>query len=237
MHTKLFLALIWSTLLCQTISAQTSQADSLTEPVRLYRHEIAADGSPFIYSGRGIQLLYRHRLGKVNLTKKHPYQYALRGLVGHAREKYDYRFPERVSADTFFQRQLNGTTRQYDIALGLERQHALKRWRIYFGADVMTGWENRPMQIDHLAIVEGQQEILLRESESFYRSWWTGLSCFTGVQFFIMDEFSIGLEADYFGWVKQTRSNSLSDTEYRNTDLEMGVRAPRLFYLSMHFGK
>jgi hypothetical protein len=217
------------------LRAQEATTESTSH--RLYRHEIGIGASIPFNSDRGAVLLYKHRLGKVLQREQRTYQWALRGMLGHAQNDYDFRYTEGMIADTFFQRRLTGTNFEYDLGIGIERQQMRNRWRFYYGADLLFGWSNRPVDVDHLAIIEGQPEILLRQSQAEYTAWRAGGSGFAGVQWFFAGRWSLGAELSMSVWLEQTQSNAIGDTEYTNNIFESGVWIPRLIYLSHHFGQ
>ena len=203
---------------------------------RLYRHEIGIGAFIPLNSDRGAVLIYKHRLGKVQQKEQRSYQWALRGMFAPSRKDYNYQYTERMVADTFFQRRLTGTSQRYDIGLGFERQQIRNRWRFYYGADLLFGWENRPMDVDHLAILEGQPEILLRQSKADYTALIVGGSGFFGAQWFVAGRWSLGTEISMSARLENVQSNAIGDTEYTNNTLDFRIDMPRLIYLSHHFG-
>jgi len=231
---SLILAFVAVFCLPAVLQAQTETTEE--SPFRLYRHELGIGASIPFSSDRAAVLLYKHRLGEVHQKEERSYQWALRGTLSYGREDYNILFNERMVADTFFQRRLTGTSHKYDIGLGVERQQMRHRWRFYFGADLLFGWDNRPIDIDHLAIIEGQPEILLRQSKSDYTAWRAGGSGFIGAQWFFAGRWSLGTEISMSAWLEQTRSDALTDTEFTSSSLDFSIWLPRLIYLSHHFG-
>ncbi|MCC7465317.1 MAG: hypothetical protein IT261_03560 [Saprospiraceae bacterium] len=223
-------------MLCLPGVLQAQEATPEASPYRLYRHEIGIGASIPFNSDRGAVLLYKHRLGKVQEKEQRTYQWSLRCMLTHAQNDYNFQFTEGMIADTFFQRRLTGTNREYDLGIGIERQQMRNRWRFYYGADLLFGWSNRPVDVDHLAIIEGQPEILLRQSQAEYTAWRTGGSGFAGVQWFFAGRWSLGTEISMSAWLEQTQSNAIIDNGYTSNTLEFSFWIPRLLYLSHHFG-
>ncbi len=229
-----FLPICFLLLLTKTALAQTE----LVSPKSAFKNEIGLDFAPFVNGDRGVSLLYIRQIGPVKV-KKWQKQSALRLVAGYYKDpihpnNFDFLQPNPSFKTIYEPYDAN----RHFASVGYERQLDRHSFRFYYGGEVGYRGGNGQSVSHEDSIVNGVNKV-----QSVRNSKWTAkgpeAAVFSGVNYFFLPHFSIGLEIHISYGIEFYNSESVRDNQapyqYDNTTFIGTTDLLHFLYVSYHF--